>query len=609
MIGLRRIKTQLSLRFTLLAALTAVTGLLVPPEMLVKSFLPPQYASFHLPLISGLWLTKACLLFDAFLLVIWPFVKNRWFAIDASEMPPRGVCSPEFSREDVVLMALLLLLALTIRIPGLSSGYSFDELTISMSMAEKPLTHLLMRAEPWRLVPALSAFILYKLFGICEICGRAISFISGTLSVPLLYLLARQWMKTRYAVASAVVLAVSTFHIWYSQMLTSYAPALFLILLSMVNLEQCLRDDRPARWFWWGVSVTMLLLVNFQLGLFSLFAETLRVAFPSIPGRFERNMLIRCFVVLTYSCAIAATVFSASFFDWASIVTGLAGSADAHFVSSEPRGTVPGQLVLFAQWLSNEYGPWPLQLATWTAFVAGGIFVLRRRSPLPMFYLLAPTLILWCLFAAGVIRRITPRHSFFTLIPFSVFVGIGVVGTFDLVRTTRGRARNAAVLALATTVLGTVLAGATISLWRYASVERFPFKPTASFLNAAIRDGEKVYFGGFGYHEFKYYSSELICLEDYSRLGTVMDSGKSFLLVYFGEQYLQAMPDALRERVLESSTVAFMFSGREEQAFDPHECYVRRFSPFASRPELTEGRGRPQRVVWTHTRDRRNLAL
>ena len=97
---------------------------------------------------------------------------------------------PSSPAPDAVLMVLLTLLAMMIRVYGLSSSYSCDELTVSMSMAEKPLPQLLMRAEPWRLVPALCAFVLYKVFGICEICGRTLSFVSGTLSVPLLYLLA-----------------------------------------------------------------------------------------------------------------------------------------------------------------------------------------------------------------------------------------------------------------------------------------------------------------------------------------------------------------------------------------------------------------------------------
>ena len=482
-------------------------------------------------------------------------------------------------------MALLTLLALTIRVQGLSSGYSYDEVVVSVSMAEKPLPQLFMRAEPWRLAPALCAFALYKVFGICEICGRTLSFVSGTLSVPLLYILARQWTAARYAFAIAAVLTVSTFHTWYAQLSTSYAPALFLILLSMVNLERCLRDDRPASWFWWGASVTMLLLVHFQLGLFSLVAETLRVAFPSIPGRFNRNALARCLVVLTCSCAIAATVFSPSFFTWSSILSGLAGSADANFVNNEPRGTVPGQMLLFVQWLGNEYAPWPLQVGMWAAVVAGGAFVLRWRSRPPTLYLLAPTLLLWCLFATGIIRRITPRHSIFTLIPLSVFAGIGIAGTLDLVRAVRGRARKAAMSALAIALLCTTLAGATISLWRYAAVERFPFKPTAAFSNAAIRDGEKVYFGGFGYDEFKYYARPLLQLDNYSRLEAAMDAGDSFWLVYYGEQYLQTMPQALRARVIERSTVAFSYPGRAEQAFDPHESYVRHFLPRVTRPE------------------------
>jgi hypothetical protein len=104
-------------------------------------------------------------------------------------------------------------------------------------------------------------------------------------------------------------------------------------------------------------------------------------------------------------------------------------------------------------------------------------------------------------------------------------------------------------------------------------------------LNAAIRDGEKAYFGGFGYDEFKYYAPHLLQFDDYSRLDAAMDAGDAFWLVYYGEQYLETMPQVLRAKVLDRSTVAFSYQGRAEQAFDPHESYVRRFPPRMARPE------------------------
>jgi len=448
-----------------------------------------------------------------------------------------------------------------------------------MSMAEKSLPHLLMRSEPWRLVPALLAFFLYRLFGMSELCARLPSFVAGVLTIPLLYLLARHWMKTGYALAAAAILALSTFHLWYSQLSTSYAPAMFFILLSMLALERVLADDRPESWFRWGAALLLALVTHFQLALFVLVAQGLRVAFPRIPGPLQRQGVAKFCIVSAYSWAIAVTVFSVNAFTWSSVFAWSSALSAAnmvpHHVHSTSRVAI-ADFILFVQWLGNAYSPWYLQLGIGVAVVAGLLLWSRRDKALTI-YLLLPTALFWLLFAVRAIRLVEPRYSLFTLIPLCILGGTGIAGSIELARLRRRGAPRLVAFGLTTVLLGTALGGASISLKRYTSRERFPFRATARLLAAHVPGGEKVYFCGFGYHQFKYYYPQMLPLPDYHSLERAMDRGEDLWIVYYEPDYLGKMPDVLRRRVLTETTEVFSYEGRAEQNLEEHVSFVRRY--------------------------------
>ncbi|MGQ0634384.1 MAG: glycosyltransferase family 39 protein [Planctomycetaceae bacterium] len=566
-----------------LAILIGLCGVLLPPAYLVTRYLPDQYADYHDRLLFSLRLTKCFLIADAALLAAWPVLRRRYFD---QHHEPSGLShrlDPAYTRTDYLLAGALAITAALLRLPGLSTGFSYDELTISMSMSEKSLPHLLMRAEPWRLVSAITGFVLYKLFGVSEVAARTTSYVAGVLTVPALYLLARRWAGTAEALAAASILALSTFHVWYSQFSTSYAPALFCIVLSMWALESSIAADQLRRWGAWAATVFLGLLVNFQVMLFVLVAQAFRVAFPVVPGPFHWRQVRQAGVLCLYAGASVGTLFSMNFFLWCHIVSGLTGSSDANLLMNEPRGDTWQQVELFARWVANEYAPWPLQLAVITLIVIG-LFVWSKRDSALSLYLVLPTVIFWSMFVVEIIRRVTPRHSIFTLVPSCIFAGTGAV---TAVRAVLPRSPLGIPIARAVPVYVLILAalsGSAYSLYHHWTHEPFPYRVIGKYVARNVPDHATVYFGGFGYPEYQYYYRPLRLLPDYAALSDVMDADDDYWIVYFYDSYVAQMPDDLRSRFLAETTLLYEFSGRSEQ-MNPQVGFVRKRATLVRGPE------------------------
>ena len=86
--------------------------------------------------------------------------------------------------------------------------------------------------------PPLSFLInhVFLQIGESDFFFRLPSAIFGIATLPVFYILARELTSSRVALVSTFVLAVSPFHIWYSQEGRMYAQLLFFSVLSSVVL-------------------------------------------------------------------------------------------------------------------------------------------------------------------------------------------------------------------------------------------------------------------------------------------------------------------------------------------------------------------------------------
>src|SRR5262245_47953179 len=127
--------------------------------------------------------------------------------------------------------------------------------------------------------PPLSFIInhLFLLMGQSDFFFRLPSALFGIATLPVLYILARDLTSKKAAVFAVFVLALSPFHLWYSQEGRMYSQLLFLSLLSSVLLLEALRRGKASWWIYYVLVSAAGMYTHVFMGL-TLAAQCLWVA-------------------------------------------------------------------------------------------------------------------------------------------------------------------------------------------------------------------------------------------------------------------------------------------------------------------------------------------
>lgn len=168
--------------------------------------------------------------------------------------------------------------------------------------------------------PPLSFLInhVFLLLGESDFFLRLPSALFGIASLPLLYILGRDLTSSREAVIAVFVLAISPFHIWYSQDARMYSQLLFLSLLSSVLLMQALSRGKVRWWICYVLVGAAGMYTHVFMGL-ALAAQFVWVAV------YQRQHLLP---IMASGLAVALLFLPwALFLPW---VTGFAQNASAH---------------------------------------------------------------------------------------------------------------------------------------------------------------------------------------------------------------------------------------------------------------------------------------
>lgn len=88
-----------------------------------------------------------------------------------------------------------------------------------------------------------------KVLGTSDAALRVPSAVAGTLAIPLVFLVGRQWLSTRAGLLAAALTAISPFAIWYAQDVRAYPLALCLVCLILLGMHAAVRGA-GRRWHW-----------------------------------------------------------------------------------------------------------------------------------------------------------------------------------------------------------------------------------------------------------------------------------------------------------------------------------------------------------------------
>lgn len=93
----------------------------------------------------------------------------------------------------------------------------------------------------------------FRLFGFTEYAGRSLSAIAGTLAVPAMYFMAREYTDKETALYATIITGLNTYLVFYSQEVRAYSFFFLEAVLAMLFLSRLARDS----------NITNLLLFSF----------------------------------------------------------------------------------------------------------------------------------------------------------------------------------------------------------------------------------------------------------------------------------------------------------------------------------------------------------
>lgn len=186
--------------------------------------------------------------------------------IQASErVPAQRATWPRFFAPSVLVWAVTLLGGV-IRFAGFDTlGLWIDE-GYTVMFTRMSWTQVLGLEGAYDSHPPLY-FATAKLFGLVFpelIAGRLVCVVAGTLTLPVLYLLARRVTNEWLALSATLILALSPLHMWYSREARMYVPSmLFVALAYWALLEFYTKPGR--RWaILYGVSVLLAMYYSYS---------------------------------------------------------------------------------------------------------------------------------------------------------------------------------------------------------------------------------------------------------------------------------------------------------------------------------------------------------
>ncbi|MBI3163442.1 MAG: glycosyltransferase family 39 protein [Chloroflexi bacterium] len=101
-------------------------------------------------------------------------------------------------------------------------------------------------------------------FGQSIVVVRLLSFLAGILTIPLVYYLMRDLFSERAALAATIFIALSPFHVHYSQEIRMYS---FLALWLALATLAFFRVTRTGRLKWWGMFMVSAVLAQYTHNL------------------------------------------------------------------------------------------------------------------------------------------------------------------------------------------------------------------------------------------------------------------------------------------------------------------------------------------------------
>ncbi|OHA84326.1 MAG: hypothetical protein A2408_03895 [Candidatus Yonathbacteria bacterium RIFOXYC1_FULL_52_10] len=218
-------------------------------------------------------------------------------------------------------------------------------------------------------------------FGTSEGAVRALALIPGLLSIPALYLLAREFLSRRFALFAAALGSLSPFWVWYSREIRMYSLLTLITILSYYYFIKAIKEDRAIWYIFYGASALVGIYTHYFFFLVLLsqlvfFFTTWKINWGGSEAAPEKkwHMLIRFLFV--------ALVVIGAFAPWVYSLAQHYGSGSLAPVLTKP--TTFNIVLAFYEFMFG-FQPdsiMPSLVAGWPLVILGGFVFLTKRHPI-----------------------------------------------------------------------------------------------------------------------------------------------------------------------------------------------------------------------------------
>jgi hypothetical protein len=188
------------------------------------------------------------------------------------------------TKNNVALLALILLTSFVLRIYQLSNGLWLDEILTYVNYAHLPFGEIITTydSQNQHFLYSLLAHASFFIFGESGWALRLPAVLFGVSSIWALYLLGREVTSSHEALFSCALLAFSYHHIWFSQNARGYTGLLFWTILASWLFVRGLREGLPQLWLLYATtaalgSYTHITMIFVVMGHFLIYGITLFV--------------------------------------------------------------------------------------------------------------------------------------------------------------------------------------------------------------------------------------------------------------------------------------------------------------------------------------------
>lgn len=349
----------------------------------------------------------------------------------------------------LIAAGTVLLLGYGLRLYRLGANNVWWDEAFSIWLARQPVLEVA-RATARDVHPPLYYVLLHgmlRLAGQTEFVARYISTLAGTINIALLFPLGRRSFGRRPAVFGALILAISRFHIWWSQEARMYSLAAVWVTLAFYLLLRQTDSRRRRRRLMWSLYAMSLVAALYTLYLAALIIPASGLALFILwrSGRIDRP-------IVKY-WLIAVGVGLLLYLPWILLADPsrpgqVAGAVPAQFILTL-------YLTLLSTGNSTELGRYTITSLLYGLMIGSVLLCLVKARRWDQFALLAPPFLLPLLLAYSLIltryQSYTPAFEaryFLLFAPLSMLLPAAAVAELS-----RRRSLISAALAVGLTLL------------------------------------------------------------------------------------------------------------------------------------------------------------